>query len=180
MARRLSGTSSQKPRKERGQTIVGPPETPFRLHYPGGWRKVPKGELKKQPEPPAAAVRRSDAGGLVALTIRGPLAYPLQKMREDFLGALAEKYADRELDIVSSQDIQTSAGVGMYTSWVLRDSGRVHGHLTVEVGGHSYTLDGTLPVGGAEVAREVGAIIGSFEVERPAEAPSEPSAPTGA
>jgi hypothetical protein len=167
MARSLPGTGSQRPRKGRAQTITGPPETPFRLHYPGGWRKVPKGELQKQPEPPAAAVRQPDAYGLVTLTIRGPLAYPLPKMREDFLGVLEEKYAENDLEIVSSQDIETAAGVGMYTSWVLRDVGRVYGHLTVQVGQHSYTLDGTLPVGGSEVAREVGSIIGSFEVVQP-------------
>ena len=172
MARKLEGTQSKRPRKGRAQTISGPPETPYRLHYPGGWRKVPKGELQKQPEPPAAAVRNPEGGGLVTLTIRGPLAYPLPKMREDFLGVLAEKYADHELDIVTSQDIQTSAGVGMYTSWVLRDQGRVYGHLTVQVGEHSYTLDGTLPVGASEIAREVGSIIWSFEVAQPEAAPA--------
>ena len=167
MARQLPGARSKHARPGRVQTISGPAETPFRLRYPGGWRKVPKSELQKQAEPPAAAVRRADGRGLVTLTIRGPLAYPLPKMREDFLGVLAEKYAGHDLEIVSSLDIETAAGVGMYTSWVLRDEGRVYGHLTVPRGELSYTLDGTLAVGASDVAREVGSIIGSFEVTQP-------------
>jgi hypothetical protein len=54
----------------------------------------------------------------------------------------------------------------MYTSWVLREDGRVQGHLTVQVGQHSYLLDAALVAGATEVAREVGAIFGSFDLKR--------------
>lgn len=159
-----SNVAGQKKRPGRTQTISGPPATPFELRYPAGWRKVSKGDLQRTvEETPAAAVRRADGRGVVTLTVRGPLNGSLDQLREDFAKALARRFDDFEL--VTSRQIQVEgAGVAMYTSWILRDQGRVHGNLTVPVGDRSYTLDAALPAGATDVAREVGAIFGSFGV----------------
>ena len=145
------------------QKIAGPPATPFELRYPAGWRKVPKRELQtSEGETPVAAIRRADGRGFVTLTVRGPLAKPLDDMREDFNRVLAERFPDFEL--VTSSTIEVDAGPAMYTSYVLREKGQVQGNLTVPVGETSYTLDAIIPTGATDVAREVGAIFGSFQV----------------
>ena len=167
MAQR-TGTTTAK-RRGRGSKIDGPPETPFVLQYPGGWRRVPKRELQQLDveTTPAAAIRRSDGRGQVTLTVSGPLEKPVEGMREDFVAALEEKYGDT-FDLVTSSIIEVPAGRAMYTSWVLREDGRVQGHLTVQVGQHSYLLDAALLAGASDVARDVGAILGSFAVGAPA------------
>ena len=159
-----SNVAGQKKRPGRTQTISGPTATPFELRYPPGWRKISKGDLQRTvDDAPAAAIRRADGRGIVTLTVRGPLAGPIDELREDFAKALASRFDDFEL--VTSTELQVAAGRGMYTSWILRDEGRVHGNLTVPVGDRSYTLDAALPSGASDVAREVGAIFGSFAVK---------------
>lgn len=149
-------------RPARGRTIAGPPQTPFQLSYPAGWRKVPKAHLQKVETTPAAAIRRVDGRGLVTVTVRGPITISLDELRTGFADALSERFTDFEL--VTSTEMQVDAGLGIYTSWILRDEGRVQGNLTVPVGANSYTLDAALPTGATDVAREVGAIFGSFDV----------------
>lgn len=159
-----SNVAGQKKRPGRTQTISGPPSTPFELRYPAGWRKISKGDLQRTVEDtPTAAIRRADGRGLVTLTIRGGLATPLDQMREDFTRALASRFDDFEL--VTSRELEVKAGIAMYTSWILRDQNRIQGNLTVPVGDRSYTLDAALPAGATDVAREVGAIFGSFDVK---------------
>lgn len=145
--------------------IAGPPETPFRLSYPSGWRKVPATQLQKTGRTPAAAIRRTDGRGLVTVTVRGPITTPLDQLRTELSAALAERFEDFEL--VTSAQMRVEAGVGIYTSWVLREAGRVQGNLTVPVGARSYTLDAALPAGATDVAREVGTIFGAFDVRAP-------------
>lgn len=143
-------------------TISGPAETPFELRYPSGWRKIPQAQLEKVENTPAAAIRRADGRGLITVTVRGPIVASLEELRRDFTQALASRFDDFEL--VTSAEMQVDAGVGMYTSWILRDSGRVQGNLTIPAGTRSYTLDAALGAGATDVAREVGAIFGSFQV----------------
>lgn len=162
-SRRAGGTSTTR-RLGRGSKIQGPPETPFTLHYPGGWRKVAKGELQKLENTPAAAIRRSDERGIVTLAIRGRLEQSLEELGPDLVKSLSERFDDFEL--VTSRTMEVDAGPALYTSWVLRDEGRVQGNLTVPAGDRTYTLDAAMPIGATDVARDVGAIFASFALER--------------
>ena len=146
----------------RSHKVEGPPETPWVVRYPPGWRKVQQRSLQKVDPPPALAVRRSDHRGLVTLTVRGALSGPLEDLQPDLVAALSRRFADFEL--VSSRLLDVDERQGLYTSWVVRDAGRVHGSLLVPAGEHSYALDAVVHVGAADVAREVGAILGSFSV----------------
>jgi hypothetical protein len=159
-------TAGLKKRPGRAQAITGPPATPFELRYPAGWRKISKGEIQKEGgDATVAGIRRADGRGVVTVSVRGPLASPLDEMRESFANELAERFPDFEL--VTSTEVQVDAGTGMYTSWLRREEDRVQGNLTVPVGTRTYALDASLPTGATDVAREIGAILGSFTVRQP-------------
>jgi hypothetical protein len=159
-------TAGLKKRPGRAQAITGPAETPFELRYPAGWRKVPKREIQKEGgEGTVVAIRRADGRGVVTVSVRGRLDSPLNEIRESFANELAERMPDFEL--VTSTEVRVDAGIGMYTSWLRREEGRVQGNLTVPVGTQTYALDASLPTGATDVAREVGAIFGSFAVKQP-------------
>lgn len=144
----------------RSHKAEGPAETPYVFRYPPGWRKVQDRSLQKVDPPPAFAVRRTDHRGLVTLTVRGPLDGGLEELQGDFVEALSRRFADFEL--VTSRLLDVAGRQGLYTSWVVRDAERVHGSLLVPAGEHSYALDAVVHLGATDVAREVGAILGSF------------------
>lgn len=160
--RRATGHSTTK-RRGRGSTVTGPSRAPFRLDYPGGWRRIARAELHRMKTPPIAGLRRSDAQGVLFLTIRGPLLRTLDELGPKLVAKLGERLTDFEL--VTSKVIDVAAGPALYTSWVRPADGRVQANLTVPVGDLTYSIDATLPTGASEVARDVGAIMASFQAD---------------
>lgn len=146
----------------RSHRVEGPAETPYVVRYPPGWRKVQQRSLQKVDPPPALAIRRADHRGLVTLTVRGPLDGGLEELRGDFVAALSRRFANFEL--VTSRLLDVAGREGLYTSWVIRDAGRVHGSLLVPADEHSYALDAVVHLGATDAAREVGGILGSFAI----------------
>jgi hypothetical protein len=97
------------------------------------------------------------------LTVRGQLERDLDELGGKLVARLRTEMPD--FDLVTSKIIEVPAGRALYTSWVRQEDGRVQANLTVPVADMTYTLDATLPTGATEVARDVGAIMASFDAK---------------
>jgi len=146
-----------------GRVLLGPREAPFAMRYPETWSLLRAQQLGEGDPPPLAGLRRDDRSGVLTVSVRGPVRGGIASLRRRLPGELRDRFPDFRL--VTSRIIEVAGGRALYTSWVRTRSGRVQSNLVVPQGNRaSYSVDAVLR-GDAEVAaREVGAMLRTFDI----------------
>jgi hypothetical protein len=141
--------------------VTGGPEDSYTLSYPGSWRPLSGGELRKQPGNPLAVVRRKDGKGFVVLRREGRAPRNFNAFSADLSQALDKRLPDFQKR--SSKVIQISAGKAFFLSYIRKTKGTVHTVVVVPKGKRSYVLNTVSRGGSEDVARQVARIILSFK-----------------
>lgn len=146
---------------EEGGKLEGPGKA-FTLEYPKGWTVASKKELARLPGSPFAVVRRTDRRGIVIVNGQRRVTKNFDKLGRQLDRSLRTRIPDFRK--VSSQTVAIKAGTAFTYSYIRRRRGTVHILVVVPVGRRGYTLDAVVPGKAQDVARQVGAIIRSFDV----------------
>jgi hypothetical protein len=136
----------------------------FTLRYPAGWKPVSKGELARLPNRPLAVVRRTDKKGILILNRHAHTAGNLNQVARQLDRQLKRRIPDFRK--VSEQRVNIKAGSALFYSYIRKRKGTVHTVAVVPVGANDYTLNGVVAAGAKSVARDVGSMIRSFDVNR--------------
>jgi hypothetical protein len=145
---------------EKGGELRGP-NGAFTLAYPEDWIPVSNQELEKLPGPPLAAVRRKDRKAIVTLDRERRVTRNLGRLSAQFDRKLKRGVPDFQK--VSSRIVSINAGRAFLYSYVRKGRGTVHTAVVVPVGPGGYTLNAVVQGGADDAARQVGAIIRTFD-----------------
>jgi hypothetical protein len=146
---------------DNGGTLKGGPGNAFTISYPKGWKPLPKDQLARLRGSPVAVLRRSDHKGIVIINSLAPVRRDFGKLSSDLDRELKSRIPDFKK--VSSRGVSIRAGRALLYSYIRTRSGTVHTLVAVPVDSRGYTLNAVVSAGAADVARQVGAIIRSFD-----------------
>ena len=142
-------------------TVTGPADNEFTLQVPAGWTAVPADELQAVPGEPLAVVRRDEQKGLVVVNVQqGKVKNFDAQVRT--LDRRLEK-AIPDFQKVGARVVEVKAGKGLLYSYARRERGTAHTLLVVPAGDRSYSVNGAVPAGEDDAAREMGSILLSFD-----------------
>jgi hypothetical protein len=132
----------------------------FTLTVPQGWTALRGTELAKVPSSPAAVLRRPDGRGVVLvrriLTVRGNLP----TIAKDLTSELRHRFPGFKL--VSARLGHVRGGTAFVYTFVRGTRGIVQSLAITSVRGATYRIDSVVPGDAPDVARQTGAIVGSF------------------
>jgi hypothetical protein len=140
--------------------LEGPDDT-FTLSYPDDWAPLSKEELEKLPGSPLAVVRRKDRKGIVIINAQGRVTRDLDKFSRQLDRKLKGEIPD--FGKVSSRSVTIKAGRAFLYTYIRKRRGTVQIVVAVPVGPRGYTLNAVVQGGAEDVARQVGAMIRSFD-----------------
>ena len=142
-------------------TITGPPGHEFTLLRPDGWSEVSDEDRELIPGKPLAVLRRGEGEGLV--TVNAP-AQPEQNL--DAIAAQLDKRLEKAIPDfrkVGARVVRVEAGRALLYSYARSRRGTAHTLLVVPTPERTYTVNAVVPAGAEDAAREVGAILLSFD-----------------
>lgn len=142
-------------------TITGPADNEFTLQVPAGWTAVPADELAGIPGDPLAVVRRDEQKGLVVVNVQPGKVKNFDAQVRTLDRRLGKAIPDFEK--VGARIVDVKAGKALLYSYARRERGTAHTLLVVPAGDQSYTVNGAVPAGEDDAAREMGAILLSFD-----------------
>jgi hypothetical protein len=152
----LSGGS-----KSNALSVDGPPSARFHLEYPRAWKPLTGAQLAQLPGRPLAVLRRTDGHGTFVVTVRPPLTTPLDRLATGLKTRLSRQFKDfREI----GAKLVTLHGVrALVYTFARTQTGIAQSLVVVPAADHSFTLNAVVPPQSPEAAREVGAMIASFD-----------------
>ena len=133
----------------------------FTIHYPSGWKPVSKEQLARTPGAPLAILRQTDRRGILIINRQARPTSDFGKISSQLDRRLSKSIPDFKK--VSSHTVGIEAGQAFLYSYIRKRKGTVHTVVVVPVGSRGYTLNAVVAAGAPEVARQVGAIIRSFD-----------------
>ena len=145
-------------------TVKGPSGNPFTIERPSGWSELSKTELDALPGSPLAVLRRKDGTGIVTINAQARTSHDFAKISSDLDRALPKSIPDFEK--VSSHTVRVKAGKAFLYSYTRRKKGTAHSVVVVPADPGSYTINVVVTGGANDVARQVGAMIRSFDLRR--------------
>jgi hypothetical protein len=141
--------------------LKGPQTAPFRLQYPRTWKPLNDAQLATLPGDPAAVIRRTDGRGTFVVTVRPPVSSPLDKLPRGLKARLNSQYPDfHEIGAKITSLHGTRALIYTFTR---TKTGTAQSLVVVPSGNRSFTLNAVVPARSPDSAREVGAMIASFD-----------------
>lgn len=144
-----------------GTTTVTGPADEFTLQAPAGWTAVAADERQGVPGDPLAVLRRDDHKGLVVVNVQpGKVTNFDAQVRT--LDRRLEK-AIPDFQKVGARIVEVKAGKALLYSYARQERGTAHTLLVVPAGDRSYSVNGAVPAGENDAAREMGAILLSFD-----------------
>jgi hypothetical protein len=142
-------------------TLAGPDSAPFSLDYPSTWKPLDRAQLAELPGQPVAVLRRSDGRGTVVVTLRPPLTTPVERLPAQLKRRLDKRFPDfRE---IGAKVVTLGGSRSLVYTFARTRTGTAQSLVVVPAGDHSFTLNAVVPPQSPESAREVGAIIASFD-----------------
>ena len=158
----LTGTIFPGEESPDSPTLTGPDAAPFQIDYPRTWKPLDRAQIANLPGQPLAVLRRTDGHGTVVVTLRPPVTTPLDKLARQLKTRLAARFDDfRE---VGAKIATVGGGTrALVYTFARTKSGTAQSLVVVPSGNHSFTLNAVVPPRSPEAAREVGAIIASFD-----------------
>ena len=144
-----------------GPSLKGPDTAPFSMDHPKTWRALTVKELATLPGGPLAVLRRKDGRGTVVITERGPVAIPLDQLATQLKGRLNKRFSDfRE---IGAKTVSLKSGRALVYTFARTKTGTAQSLVVVPGEKRSYTLNAIVPPRSPDAAREVGAMIASFQ-----------------
>jgi hypothetical protein len=141
-------------------TVTGPDEA-FTLQVPAGWTAVSADELQAVPGKPLAVLRRDDQKGLVVVNVQPGKVKNFDAQVRTLDRRLGKAIPDFQK--VGARVVDVKAGKALLYSYARRERGTAHTLLVVPAGDRSYSVNGAVPAGENDAAREMGSILLSFD-----------------
>ena len=142
-------------------TVTGPADNEFTLQVPDGWTAVPDDELAAIPGDPLGVVRRDEQKGLVVVNVQQGKVKNFDREVKTLDRQLEKAIPDFQK--VSARIVDVNAGKALLYSYARRERGTAHALLVVPAGDRSYSVNGAVPAGEDDAAREMGSILLSFD-----------------
>jgi hypothetical protein len=142
-------------------TVTGPTDNEFTLQVPGGWTAVAADQLQGLPGDPLAVVRRDEQKGLVVVNVQPGKVKNFDTQVKTLDRRLGRAIPDFQK--VGARIVEVKAGKALLYSYARRERGTAHTLLVVPAGDRSYSVNGAVPAGENDAAREMGSILLSFE-----------------
>jgi hypothetical protein len=141
--------------------IDGPKAAPFHLEYPKSWKPLTGAQLVQLPGRPLAVLRRTDGHGTFVVARRAALTTPLERLPSELKVSLAKQFPDfRE---IGAKLVTLHGTRALVYTFARTKTGTAQSVVVVPAGDHSFTLNAVVPPQSPQTAREVGAIIASFD-----------------
>jgi hypothetical protein len=157
----VTGTFSSDKKSKNSSTVTGPTDAPFKLDYPHSWRPLGQTQLAQLPGRPLAVLRRTDGHGTFVVARRGPVTTPLADLAKGLKGRLSKQFSDfRE---IGAKTVTLHGSRSLVYTFARTKTGTAQSLVVVPAGDHSFTLNAVVPPQSPDAAREVGAMIASFD-----------------
>lgn len=130
------------------------PDRSFTITSPSGWKTVAHGDA-------ATVLARSDHKATVVIRPRAAVRGSYERLRRGLTKRLKSRFADFEP--VSEQVTPLGTGEGFVYAFARSNANRVQSVVVVPAGDRAYTLDVVAAGDEPTVAREVGAMVRSFQ-----------------
>jgi hypothetical protein len=144
-----------------GGKLQGASGNQFTLSYPEGWTPVPRDEAAVLKGSPTAVLRRDDRRGIVIINRQRRVTRDLDALSRQLDRRLKRRFSDFRK--VSSKKVQVKAGPAFLYTYVRRRNGTAHSLLAVQTSSGAYTLNAVVRADAPDVARQVGAMLRSFD-----------------
>jgi hypothetical protein len=141
--------------------VKGPPGNPFTIERPSGWRELSSTELDALPGSRLAVLRRKDGRGILIINKQTSTSHDFAKISSDLDSALTRSVPDFKK--VSSHTVGVKAGNAFHYSYIRTRKGTANSVVVVPVNSGRYTINVVVTGGAKDVARQVGAMIRSFD-----------------
>ena len=138
----------------------------FSVALPAGWRADTARTLRTVPSAPAAVLRRADRRGLVVIRRRPALRRSGRPLARDLTAQLGRRF--RGLRPVGARTVRLASGPAYVYTFARASAGTVQSVAIAPQPDRTYTLDAVAPVGAADAAAQIGAIVRSFDTSDPA------------
>lgn len=129
----------------------------YALKLPAGWTAAPA----KGAEDVATIVTRPDRKGMLIVRERPRVRGSLGSLPKKLGPELGERMDDAEP--VSARIVRLGEREALTYTFIRSKTGMVQSITVVPAGSRTFTLEGVVPGDSPEVARQIGAIVGSFE-----------------
>jgi hypothetical protein len=141
--------------------LKGSPQAPFRIQYPNTWKPLNDAQLATLPGDPAAVLRRTDGRGTFVVTVRPPVESPLDKLPRGLKARLSSQFPD--FHEIGAKIVSLHGTRALIYTFARTKTGTAQSLVVVPAGNHSFTLNAVVPARSPDSAREVGAMIASFD-----------------
>jgi hypothetical protein len=143
-------------------TVSGPADNEFTLQVPDGWTEVAADQRQAVPGEPLMVLQRDDQTGLVVVNVQQGKVKNFDAQVRTLDRRLEKAIPDFEK--VGARIVEVKAGKALLYSYARKERGTAHSLLVVPAGDKSYSLNGAVPAGENDAAREMGAILLSFDL----------------
>jgi hypothetical protein len=141
-------------------TVRGPSGAAFTVTRPPGWESASQEDLDALPGSPLAVLQQTEGTGIVIINTQPQTRASLPQLSKELQSQLKQKIGDFRL--VKSRIINVPAGQAISITYARTGKGTANTLVVVPAGGHVYTLNAVVPAGEESAARDVAAIIDSF------------------
>ena len=142
-------------------TLTGPAQNEFTLQVPDGWSEVGTDQREALPGDPLMVLQRDEQQGLVVVNVQEGKVKNFDAQVRTLDRSLEKAIPDFKK--VGARIVEVKAGKALLYSYARQERGTASTILVVPAGDRSYSLNGTVPAGENDAAREMGAILLSFD-----------------
>ena len=160
-----STTKVQPPAELADGTELKGPNDAFTLRYPkSGWQQLKPADFKANAGA-VAGIKRSDNNALLLIEQRGKLEQPLAEVPDTLTKQLEKQVKDFRF-VESGELTLPSGGKAMSYTFVRTKSNRVQNLVVVPQGNTTFTLNSVVGGKAEDAARQVAAIVKTFDPEK--------------
>jgi hypothetical protein len=147
--------------KDATPVLKGTQDAPFRLKYPRTWKPLNDAQLASLPGHPVAVLRRTDGRGTLVVTLRPALSSPVASLARGLKARLSKQFPD--FQEIGAKVVSLHGTRALVYTFARTKTGTAQSLVVVPSGNRSYTLNAVVPARSPDSAREVGAMIASFD-----------------
>jgi predicted Zn-dependent protease len=142
-------------------TVHGPPEAPFTVTLPSGWKSLSADELSRLPGSPLAVMQQTEGSGVVIINTQPPSDASITALSKEIQAKLAKKIPDYKL--IGATTINLPSGQAASISYARTKENTADTLVVAPAGGRIYTLNAVVPGGQKAAAEQAADIIKSFD-----------------
>ena len=144
-----------------GAAVGAKKGSPFTIARPQGWQQVAPAKLATLKGHPLAVLRQGDGKGLVVVNSRAKADKSLRGITTELDRQLSKRLSDFKR--LSARTISVKAGQAFLYTYLRRSKGTVNTVVVVPTRDRTYVLNAIVPTGARRTARQVGAMLASFD-----------------